>query len=101
MWGESLCLDFANSVSWSPEPEHVDPEQTDVLSSGAMLVRWGRRMDLLGDDAKTASAAELRRARALRDVVHRLFGAISRHEEPAAGDVDVLMRTYHEAVNKG
>ena len=101
LWGETLCLDFANSVSWSPEAEHVDPEQTDVLRGEAMLVRWGRRMGLLGDDAEAASAAELRRTRALRDAVHRLFGAISRHEEPAGGDVDLLMRTYHEAVNKG
>jgi len=101
MWGETLCLDFANSVSWSPEAEHVDPEQTDVLSSAAMLVRWGLRMGLLGDDTEAASAAELRRARALRDAVHRLFDTISRHEEPAAGEVNLLMRTYHEAVNNG
>ena len=101
LWGETLCLDYANSVSWSPEREHVDPEQTDVLRSGPMLVRWGRRVGLVGDDAKSASAAELRRARALRDAVHRLFAAISRHEEPAGGDIDLLMRTYDEAVNHG
>lgn len=101
MWGETLCLDFANSVSWSPEAEHVDPERTDVVSSAAMLVRWGLRMGLLGDDAKVASVAELRRARALRDAVYRLFGAISRHEEPAASEVNLLIRNYDEAVNKG
>lgn len=101
LWGETLCLDFANSVSWSPEAEHFDPEHTDVLGSGAMLVRWGRRMGLPGNDAKAASAVELRRARALRDSVHRLFAAISRHEEPAADDVGLLMRIYNEAVKEG
>jgi predicted RNA-binding Zn ribbon-like protein len=101
LWGETLCLDFANSVSWSPEAEHVDPEQSDVLSSAAMLARWGLRTGLLGGDAESVSAAEFRRARALRDAVHRLFGTISRHEEPAAGAVTLLMRTYREAVNKG
>src|SRR6266566_4354098 len=97
LWGETLCLDYANSVYWSPEDEHADPErrggrrswvrsgpgtETDVLRTGDMLGRWGRRLDLLSDDAKPASEAELRRARALRDAVYRLFSSISRDEEP-------------------
>jgi predicted RNA-binding Zn ribbon-like protein len=98
LWGEALCLDYANSVDWSPDDEHVDPEQTDVLRTEHMLGRWGRRLDLLGDDAEQASAAELRRARALRDAVYRLFSSISRDQKPSRRDLDVLMSNYIEAV---
>jgi predicted RNA-binding Zn ribbon-like protein len=98
LWGGTLCLDYANSVNWSAEEEHLDPERTDVLRTADMLGRWGRRLGLVGDDAKPASAAELRRARALRDAVHRLFSAIGRGQEPARTDLDVLMGNYAEAV---
>ena len=100
LWGETLCLDFANSVDWSSEDEYVDPEQTDLLQTEEMLGRWGRRLDLLGDDAEPASPAELRRARALRDAVYRLFSSISRGDEPARADFDVLMSDYTTAVKR-
>jgi predicted RNA-binding Zn ribbon-like protein len=97
LWGETLCLDYANSVDWR-EDEHRDPERTDVLRSGEMLGRWGRRLALLGEEAEAASAAELRRARALRDGAYRLFAAIARDQEPAGKDLDVVMSNYVEAV---
>ncbi|HEX8958590.1 MAG TPA: ABATE domain-containing protein, partial [Solirubrobacterales bacterium] len=100
LWGETLCLNFANSVDWSPEDEHVDPEQTDVLRAEDMLGRWGRRCDLLGEDAKQASAAELSRARLLRDAVYRLFSSISRGGNPTRRDLDFLVSNYAEAVNR-
>lgn len=98
LWHERLCLNFANAVDWSLEDEHVDPEQTDVLRTEDMLGRWGRGLDLLSDDAEPASAAELRRARALRDAVHRLFSSVSWDHEPAGKDLALLMHTYTEAV---
>jgi predicted RNA-binding Zn ribbon-like protein len=98
LWGETLCLDYANSVDWSSEDEHVDPEQTDVLRTEDLLGRWGRRLDLLSDDAKPVSAAELRRTRALRDAVYRLFSSITRDQEPARKDLDVLVTNYIEGV---
>ena len=90
---ETLCLDYANSVEWSSEDEHVD-----VLRTADVLGRWGRRLGLLSDDAEPASAPDLRRARALRDAVYRLFFSISRDQEPARKDLDVLMSNYVEAV---
>jgi len=90
---ETLCLDYANSVEWSSEDEHAD-----VLRTGEILGRWGRRLGLLSDDAKSASEAELARARALRDAVHGLFSSISRDQEPATKDLDVLMSNYIEGV---
>jgi predicted RNA-binding Zn ribbon-like protein len=98
LWGETLCLDYANSVDWTPEGEHVDPERTDVLRTQDTLRRWGLRVGLLGDDAPPASAAELRRARALRDAVYHVFCAIGRHRKPASRDLEVLMKNYAEAV---
>lgn len=98
LWGETLCLDYANSVDWAPGDEHVDPEHTDVLRTEDMLRRWGQRLDLLKDDAEPASAAELRRARGLRDAVYRLFSSISRDQELVAKDLDLLMSNYAEAV---
>ena len=100
LWGETLCLDYANSVNWSPEDGHADPEQTDVLRTGDMLGRWGRRLGLLSDDAKSASEAELRRARALRDAVHRLFASLSHDQNPSTSDITLLMHNYTEAVNQ-
>jgi predicted RNA-binding Zn ribbon-like protein len=98
LWGETLCLDYANSVDWSPDDEHVDPEHTDVLRTEHALGCWGRRLELLRDDAEPASAAELDRARTLRDAVYRLFCSISRDQKPTRKDLDVLMSNYIEAV---
>jgi predicted RNA-binding Zn ribbon-like protein len=98
LWGETLCLDYANSVFWSPEDQPADPGQTDVLRTEDMLARWGQRLDLLGDDADQVSAAELSCARALRDTVYRLFASISRNQKPAIKHLDELMSNYSEAV---
>jgi predicted RNA-binding Zn ribbon-like protein len=100
LWGETLCLDYANSVHWSREGGHVDPDQTDLLRTSDKLAGWGRRLELLSDEAKSAGAAELRRARALRDAVYGLFSSISRGEDPDRGNLDVLMSSYIEAVQQ-
>jgi len=74
--------------------------ENDVLRTGDMLGRWGRRLGLLSDDAKPASEAELRRARALRDAVHRLFASISHDQNPSTKDITLLMDNYTDAVNQ-
>jgi predicted RNA-binding Zn ribbon-like protein len=99
LWGETLCLDYANSVDWSPDHEHLDPEQTDVLGTEDLLIRWGRRLDLISLGAEPASAAELRRARALRDAVYRVFSSLGRGGEPATKDIGLVMSDYTEAVD--
>jgi predicted RNA-binding Zn ribbon-like protein len=100
LWGETLSLDYANTVDWSPRDEHVDPEQTDVLRTGDMLGQWGRRLGLLSDNAKSASEAELAHARALRDALHRLFASIGYDENPSTKDISLVMDNYTEAVNQ-
>ena len=98
LWGETLCLNYANSVDWSAEDDYVDPEQTDLLQTEEMLGRWGRRLGLLGDNARPASAAELQRARVLRVAVYRIFSSIGRGLEPAETDLGALMGDYTAAV---
>ncbi|HTB50302.1 MAG TPA: ABATE domain-containing protein [Solirubrobacteraceae bacterium] len=97
LWGEALCLDYANTVDWLPDDEHLHPEQSDVLRTPDMLGRWGQRLDLLSD-ATFASADELCHARVLRDAVYCLFSSISRGEEPSKKDLEVLMSNYTQAV---
>ncbi len=92
LWGETLCLDFANSVDWSGD-EHFRPDETDVLRSADELGRWGRRLGLLSERAAPAGVAELRRARELRDALHRLFSETAVQES-----LDLLMASYAEAV---
>src|SRR5262245_46833276 len=98
LWGGRLCLDYANTVDWSQENEHVNPGQTDALLTEDMLCRWGRRLALLSGGVQRASAAELARARALRDAVYRFFCSITRDQEPAKEALDGLMSNYREAV---
>ena len=98
LWGETLCLDYANSVYWSSEDEHVDPEQTDVLLTQDMLGRWGRRLDLLSDDAKPASAAELR-AHVRYETPSTAFSPRSvETRSPPGRNLDALMSNYIEAL---
>jgi predicted RNA-binding Zn ribbon-like protein len=98
LWGGALCLDYANSVDWSLADEHVDPERTDVLRTQEMLACWGRRLGVLRSDSEPASTAELDRARALRDVVHRVFSAIGGGQAATERDLEALMGDYVEAV---
>jgi predicted RNA-binding Zn ribbon-like protein len=98
LWGGRLCLDFANSVDWSLAGEPLGGD-TEVLATPRDLVRWGRRMDLLGRAA--ADCAELARALALRLAVHRAFAAIARDEAPEKADLELLRAEHAEAVAAG
>jgi predicted RNA-binding Zn ribbon-like protein len=93
LWGGTLCLDFANSVDWSEECEHVAPERTDVLAEPDELERWGAR---LGIETPPSDAAELTRARTLRDALYRVFA-----REPSAPDLAEIAAAHAEAAAAG
>ena len=93
LWGDTLCLDFTNSASWTQDDDLFDPTQMDVLRTPDMLTRWGRRLGLL-DDGTLADTAELRRVRTLRGAIHRAFASISHGQDAAEPDIAVLMRDY-------
>ena len=66
LWGGSLCLDFANSVDWSPAGDPLAPA-TDALLSARALARWGRRLGVVrARRLPVGGEEELAAARALR-----------------------------------
>jgi predicted RNA-binding Zn ribbon-like protein len=73
-----LALDFVNTAEL-----RGDPLADDVLRTPGDLVRWGRRYDVLSDDAQTADETELREALQTRELLYRLFAARV-HGEPAS-----------------
>jgi predicted RNA-binding Zn ribbon-like protein len=99
LWGETLCLNYANTVDWSPTDEHVTPEQTDVLRTSESLGRWGKRLGLYDPaDAPPIAESELGQARTIRDAIYRVFAAISREQPPSRQDLRLLGDQYAEAV---
>lgn len=99
LWGETLCLNLANSVDWSADDRHVDPEHTDVLSSPDHLRRWAGRLQLFEDRPVSAvSVSELARVRALRDAVYHTFSAIARGREPAPEQLQIIWSDYQQAI---
>src|SRR4051794_30046665 len=98
--GGRLCLDFANSVDWSEDDEPVAPEVTDALTTPDRLARWGERTGLLPGGG-AVDAAELARARELRDAVYRAFSALAAGHAPQAADLDAIRRSHAEGVAAG
>ena len=90
--GNSICLDFANSVDWSLEGE---PVKDEVLNTPADLRRWARRVGL-GDSARPDDQ-ELARALRLRAVLHHTFAAIARGREPRPEHLSAIATHHAEA----
>ena len=90
--GNSLCLDFANSVDWSLEGE---PVKDEVLKTPADLRRWARRLTL-GNSA-TPDNGELARALELRAALHHAFAAIAHGDEPAPKHLATIATHHTEA----
>jgi predicted RNA-binding Zn ribbon-like protein len=96
--GGALCLDFANTTGWRPEPG--DEER---LRDYEDLVVWAERGGILTSiesrglrrlgaaDADKASAVHLR-AVALREAVYRIFSAVADGAPVGADDVALLNR---------
>jgi predicted RNA-binding Zn ribbon-like protein len=92
--GNSLSLDFANSVDWSADGR---PTKDEVLETPDDLRRWGVRLGI-GDTARKPTARELERALALRTALHSAFAAIAQGGEPAPAHLKEIARQHAEAV---
>src|SRR3954449_8577551 len=90
--GNSLCLDFANSVDWSVEGE---PVKDEVLGTAADLRRWGRRLGL--GDSKKPGDDELARALELRSALHGAFAATAPSDRPRATHLKTIAEHHAEA----
>ncbi len=94
--GGWLCLDFVNTVNWdSPDGSR------ERFNSYADLVRWGRHMEdltnqaarsLLEKAARRPEEAEAvyKQAMLLRAALHRIFGAIAADLSPKPADLKFL-----------
>jgi predicted RNA-binding Zn ribbon-like protein len=96
LWGGALCLDFANSVDWSPTDEALTPS-TDALLTPRDLARWGRRLGVVRGRLPAVGDGELEAARALRLVLHRIFSALAQERRPRRADLDALARDHAAA----
>jgi predicted RNA-binding Zn ribbon-like protein len=99
LWGGTVALDFVNTVDWTDDYEYAAPEQSDVLAEGLLLTRWGRRLRLLaGAPRPPVDAAELARARELRDALYRALATIACDAAPRPDDLRVIASTHAEAM---
>jgi predicted RNA-binding Zn ribbon-like protein len=94
--GGRLCLDFANTVDWTASGEPLAGGQTEALATPRELVRWGRRLELVG--RCSADEEELEAVHALRLAVYRTFAAIAEGERPRSADLEHLRAAHAEAV---
>ncbi|HXS44172.1 MAG TPA: CGNR zinc finger domain-containing protein [Solirubrobacteraceae bacterium] len=98
--GGRLCLDFVNSVDWSPSGEPLGAE-LDALRDPPWLTRWGRRVGLVaGAGARNPGAGELRKAHELRAAVHAILSAVADGERPDPEDLTTLARHHARAATE-
>ena len=93
--GGDPALDFVNTAE-----ERGHPEAGDVLLTPADLRLWGRRYGLLARSAKL-DAAELERARELRELLYGLFCARAHQRALSERDVVRLGELAAEAFAAG
>jgi predicted RNA-binding Zn ribbon-like protein len=100
----SLCLDFANTVSWRRSAAPI--ERLDSLSD---LASWSRQVGLISRSReqlirRTAlrhprqSMALLREARVLREATFAVFAAVSEGRPAPNGALRRLEQWIHEAI---
>ncbi len=103
--GESLCLDFTNTVG-----SHASETQADYFGDYADLVAWARRAGILADAeeqrlireaaARPADAqATLEQAVNLRETIYRIFSAIAGNRFPDDADLEALNQNVAGALS--
>jgi len=100
--GGELCLDFANTCSWGPEPE-----QDETLKSYQDLVRWAEAAGLVDRPAEWLRQASeeppgaeraLRKAVRLRRTLHDVFSARVRGDVTPTESLERLNRALSRAL---
>lgn len=90
------CLDFVNTVSWRASTAPVEGlghyRNLTAWSATAGLVPAGRAAELERQAGTLPASAEavLARARALREALHRLFGACAGGRAPGTSELAIL-----------
>jgi predicted RNA-binding Zn ribbon-like protein len=70
---------------------------TDAIADPGDLMRWGRRLGLIGARAPKADDEELAGAHDLRRAIHASFAAISRGDAPPPAALQLLTDTHATA----
>jgi predicted RNA-binding Zn ribbon-like protein len=98
------CLDFVNTVKW-----HASARPIDEIASYAALLDWARtsglvdaaraqQLQALASQQPALAEEALRRARALREVIYRIFAAVAGAQPPAPDDLARLNIALAEAL---
>lgn len=101
--GGHIALDFANTADW-----HASQQPQELLNSYVDLVNWSYDFDILNKQLTDAlireaanhpqkAAAALDNAQDLREVIYRIFTAVSAQIEPAKEDLEHLKNSYAQA----
>src|SRR5579864_7550313 len=102
----SLCLDFANTLSWRGREQ-----PSEKLTSYAALVAWGRKARVLTapearrllDHAKRSperATATLEGAIAVREAIYRIFAAVAADGRAPASDLAILNDAIRDALGR-
>jgi predicted RNA-binding Zn ribbon-like protein len=102
---DPVCLDFANTLHW-----HASDSPEETLHSYPDLVTWAQAAGLLTEkerDRLTAAAEAnpgqgkqvLVRARALREILYRIFAALAAGDPPVEADLAALNQTLPRAMS--
>jgi predicted RNA-binding Zn ribbon-like protein len=100
----ALCLDFANTVSWrgSEAPVEHLPSYGELirfaLQTTVVSAPEARRLERAARLRPSVASAALRRARALRDSLHRVFAGLAARRAPVPADLDVLNTVLPDAL---
>ncbi len=103
--GGYLCLDFANTVRGYPR----DSISRECLTSYPHLVVWSQQVNLTSESeapvllrkaerAPVEAASILERARAIREAIYSIFGAVAQGTRPTGSDLDLLNRELERAM---
>lgn len=102
--GGHPALDFANTAGW-----HASEERTESLVGYGALLAWARHAELLSvPETETLTveaerhprkaAQALRHAIDVRELIYRIFTAITQGDGPAPGDLEQLRREHLAAL---
>lgn len=101
-----LSLDLANTIDWRTSDSPVE-----LLNSYSDLLRWGRHTGVLRErearelaraaaEQPERAAAALKRARALREALVRIFSAAAEGRRAEGADLDFLNRSLPDALSR-
>ncbi len=102
----SLCLDFANTVSWraSAQPQEKLTDYANLVGwgrqAGVVPARQARRMLAHGERSPVRAAHELEHAIAVRESIYRIFASVARGRRVARSDLALLNRAIQAALER-